>query len=175
MGQRQLLSGSSGAADAGPADCAETTTIDGCGVRGAVISNAFWLREFGGRTKVIGSKLSLDGHPFEILGVTPPSFYGLEVGRNFDIALPLCSEPVLHGEGAWSAASTTWWLAAIGRLNAGWSLSRPPRSSPESRLESTQPLCPLKYDTAARKDYLRFTLSGRACGHGRFSAQRTVC
>ena len=38
----------------------------GCGVRGAVISNAFWLREFGGRTKVIGSKLSLDGLPFEI-------------------------------------------------------------------------------------------------------------
>jgi len=93
----------------------------GCGVRGAVISAAFWQREFGGRSNVIGSKLSLDGHPFEIIGVTAPSFYGLEVGRNFDVALPLCSEPVLHREAAWTADSTTWWLAAIGRLNAGWS------------------------------------------------------
>src|SRR5277367_4344293 len=90
---------------------AESDDYRGCGVRGAVISNAFWLREFGGRSNVVGSKLSLDGHPFEILGVTPPGYYGLEVGRNYDVALPLCSEPVLHREGAWSASSTTWWLA----------------------------------------------------------------
>jgi hypothetical protein len=90
-----------------------------CGIRGAVISNAFWRREFGGRANVIGRKLLLDGHPFEIVGVTPPSFYGLEVGRNFDVVLPLCSEPAIHQEGAWTADPTTWWLAAIGRLNPG--------------------------------------------------------
>ena len=45
--------------------------------------------------------------------MTPPSFYGLEVGRNFDVALPLCSEPVLHGEGGWNADSTTWWLSGF--------------------------------------------------------------
>ena len=138
----------------------------GCGVRGAVISNAFWLRELGGRTNVIGSKLSLDGHPFEILGVTPPSFYGLEVGRNFDIALPLCSEPVVHGEGAWSASSTTWWLAAIGRLNAGWSFKQA-----SAQLAGVAPgiyaaTLPSKYDAAARKDYLRFTLRAEPAATG---------
>jgi hypothetical protein len=131
----------------------------GCGVRGAVISNAFWQREFGGRSKdVIGTKLSLDGHPFEILGVTPPSFYGLEVGRNFDVALPLCSEPVVHGEGAWTADSTTWWLAAIGRLNSGWSFEQA-----STQLAGVAPAIdaatlPAQYDAAARKDYLRFPL-----------------
>jgi len=145
---------------------ADSDDYRGCGVRGAVISNAFWQREFGGRSDVIGSRLSLDGHPFEILGVTPPSFYGLEVGRNFDVALPLCSEPVLHGEGAWTADSTTWWLAAIGRLKAGWSFKRA-----SAQLSGVAPgiyaaTLPAEYDAAARKDYLRFSLHAEPAATG---------
>jgi putative ABC transport system permease protein len=145
---------------------AESDDYRGCGVRGAVISNAFWQREFGGRSNVIGSKLSLDGHPFEILGVTPPSYYGLEVGRNFDVALPLCSEPVLHGEGAWTADSTTWWLAAIGRLKPGWSFRQA-----SAQLSGAAPgifaaTLPPEYDAAERKDYLRFSLHAEPAATG---------
>jgi hypothetical protein len=68
----------------------------GCGVQGAVLSYAFWQREYGGRPDVVGSKLALDGHPFQVIGVAPASFYGLEVGQNFDAALPICSEPVFQ-------------------------------------------------------------------------------
>jgi putative ABC transport system permease protein len=145
---------------------AESDDYRECGVRGAVISNAFWQREFGGRSNVIGSKLSLDGHLFEILGVTPPSYYGLEVGRNFDVALPLCSEPVLHGEGAWTADSTTWWLAAIGRLKPGWSFKQA-----SAQLSGVAPgifaaTLPPEYDAAERKDYLRFSLQAEPAATG---------
>jgi predicted permease len=145
---------------------AESDDYRGCGVRGAVISNAFWQREFGGRSDVIGSKLSLDGHPFEIIGVTPPSYYGLEVGRSFDVALPLCSEPVLHGEGAWTDDSTTWWLAAIGRLKDGWSFKQA-----SAQLSGVAPgiyaaTLPAEYDAAARKDYLRFSLRAEPAATG---------
>jgi putative ABC transport system permease protein len=138
----------------------------GCGIRGAVISNAFWQREFGGRGNVIGRKLSLDGHPFEIVGVTPPSFFGLEVGRNFDVALPLCTEPAIHREGAWTADSTTWWLAAIGRLNQGWTFKRA-----SAELASIAPgiysaTLPAEYDAAARKDYLRYSLTAQPAATG---------
>lgn len=144
----------------------ESDDYRGCGVRGAVISNAFWHREFGGRSAVIGSKLSLGGHPFEILGVTPPGFYGLEVGRNFDVALPLCSEPVLHTEGAWTADSTTWWLDAIGRLRPGWSLKQA-----TAQLSGVAPgifaaTLPAEYDTTARKDYLRFSFRSEPAATG---------
>jgi predicted permease len=145
---------------------AESDDYRGCGVRGAVISNAFWQKEFGGRSDVIGSKLSLDGHPFEIIGVTPPSYYGLEVGRSFDVALPLCSEPVIHGEGAWTNDSTTWWLAAIGRLKAGWSFKQA-----TAQLSGVAPgiyaaTLPAEYDAAARKDYLRFSLRAEPAATG---------
>jgi putative ABC transport system permease protein len=145
---------------------AQSDDYRGCGIRGAIISNAFWQREFGGRANVIGSKLSLDGHPFEIVGVTPPSFYGLEVGRNFDVALPLCSEPAIHGEGAWTADSTTWWLAAIGRLNPGWTFKRA-----SAELASITPgifaaTLPAEYDAAARQDYLRFSLKAEPAATG---------
>ncbi len=145
---------------------AQSDDYRGCGIRGAVISNAFWQREFGGRGNVIGSKLSLDGHPFEIVGVTPPSFFGLEVGRNFDVALPLCTEPAIHREGAWTAGSTTWWLAAIGRLNPGWTFKRA-----SAELASIAPgiysaTLPAEYDAAARKDYLRFSLTAQPAATG---------
>jgi len=125
----------------------------GCGVQGVVISDAFWQREFGGRVNVIGKTLSLDGHPFQIIGVTPPSFSGLEVGLNFDVALPLCSEPAIQG---WTDEVTTWWLAAIGRLKPGWTFERATAqlgAAAPAILEST---LPAEYDAATREKYRRF-------------------
>src|SRR5207237_210373 len=71
------------------------TTADdqrGCGTAGVVISHSFWQREFGGDPAVIGHTLTLDGQSLEIIGVTPASFFGLEIGRSFDVAAPLCAE-----------------------------------------------------------------------------------
>src|SRR6202167_5556217 len=56
----------------------------GCGAQGAVLSYPFWQREFGGRPQALGSKLTLSGQPFQIIGVTQASFYGVDVGQNFD-------------------------------------------------------------------------------------------
>ena len=92
----------------------------GCGVEGAVISDGFWQREFGGRADAIGKTLSLNGQPFQVIGVTPAGFSGLEAGFNFDVAVPLCSEPTVQGDQSWTAGATTWWLAVIGRLKPGW-------------------------------------------------------
>jgi putative ABC transport system permease protein len=72
----------------------------GCGSPPAVISYSFWQREYGGGPDAVGRMISLDGHSFEIVGITPPSFTGIDVGRQFDVAVPLCSEPLMHGESA---------------------------------------------------------------------------
>ncbi len=91
----------------------------GCGASTAVISYSFWQHEYGGKADAIGKQVSLDGYPFQIVGVTPPSFFGTIVGRTFGVAIPLCSEPLLHGEDAWTPHKDTWWLVMNGRLKPG--------------------------------------------------------
>jgi putative ABC transport system permease protein len=130
--------------------------VKGCGIQGAVISYGFWQREYGGGADVIGRAVSLDRHAFQIIGVTPQTFTGLEVGRKFDVAVPLCSETALHADDAWSNSDTTWWLNAIGRLKPGWS-----RELAMAQLATAAPgifstTLPGKYDPVEKKAYLNF-------------------
>ena len=96
----------------------------GCGSAGAVISNSFWKHEYAGENSVLGRTLSIGHHPFEIIGVTPADFYGVEVGRYFDVAVPLCAEPVINGEYNQLNVPQGWWLTAMGRLKPGWTRER---------------------------------------------------
>jgi putative ABC transport system permease protein len=96
----------------------------GCGAPGAVISYAFWQHEYGGQGSALGGKLMLDGHPFAIVGITPPGFFGVEMGRSFDVAVPLCSEPTVRGEESLLDMRHGYWIASMGRLKPGWTLER---------------------------------------------------
>jgi putative ABC transport system permease protein len=94
----------------------------GCEPR-VVLSHAFWQREFGGDRAVVGRTLSLDAHAAEIIGVAPAGFTGLDVGRGFDVAVPICATPMIQGVNRLDSA-TEWWLVVIGRLKAGWTFER---------------------------------------------------
>ncbi len=94
----------------------------GCAPR-VVLSHAFWTREMGGDPRAIGRTLTLDSRQAEVIGVTPAGFSGLDVGRGFDVAVPLCVEPAINS-GNRLMSATDWWLVAIGRLKPGWTLER---------------------------------------------------
>ncbi len=96
----------------------------GCASPGVVISHAFWQREFGGQASVIGRKLTLDQHPFEVIGVTPPGFYGVEIGRSYDLAIPLCAAQIFSPDRNGVDHRNVWWLAIMGRLKPGWTVER---------------------------------------------------
>jgi len=66
-----------------------------------VISYAFWPRQFGGEASAVGSKLTVNYQPVEVIGIAPASFTGLEVGRGFDVAVPICSQAALWIGGNW--------------------------------------------------------------------------
>jgi putative ABC transport system permease protein len=97
----------------------------GCGAPGTVISHAFWQREFAGDAGVVGRSIKLDGRPVTILGVTPPGFFGVEVGNRFDVAVPICADPLFSEDGKGRIPSRrSWWLSAIGRLKPGGTIER---------------------------------------------------
>ena len=85
----------------------------------AVISYGFWQDHFGGAPNALGSTLSLNHHPFQIIGVSSPGFYGLDVGTKFDIAIPICSAPVFDGQHSRVDARSWWWLAIMARVMPG--------------------------------------------------------
>jgi hypothetical protein len=66
----------------------------------AVISDEFWRTHFGRATDVIGKPLALGTATFTIIGVTPEGFFGPDVGRRFDIVVPIATEQVLSGANA---------------------------------------------------------------------------
>jgi len=64
----------------------------------AVISYSFWQRRYGGEAGAIGRSLVIERVPYTIIGVTPPEFFGTEVGRAFEVAIPLGTEPLIRGK-----------------------------------------------------------------------------
>jgi putative ABC transport system permease protein len=96
----------------------------GCGSAGAAISNSFWQREYGGERSAIGQHLIINRHPVAIIGVTSADFYGVEMGRYFDIAVPVCAEPAINGENSPLQNRSGWWLSVMGRLKPGWNVER---------------------------------------------------
>ncbi len=85
----------------------------------AVISYGFWQDHFAGASSALGATLSLNHHPFQIVGVSSPGFYGLDVGNKFDIAIPICSATVFDGKDSRLDARSWWWLAIMGRIKPG--------------------------------------------------------
>ncbi len=137
----------------------------GCGLPGAVISYAFWQREFGGTTSVLGRKVILEYHPVDIIGVTPQGFNGLVVGQSFDVALPICSQPTL-ADYSYLVDGNIWWLTVMGRLKPGWTLNRAGThlsAISEGIFEAT---LPSNYPRANVKEYLSYKLIAYPAGTG---------
>ena len=138
----------------------------GCGAPAVVISYPFWQREFGGDAQAVGKKLSLDGHPVEIVGVSPPDFFGVEVGRNFDVAVPLCAEPWINGENSHMAKRHHWWLAVIGRLKPGWTVTRADAQAKAMSAQIFESTVPPNYRPDSAKYYRQFKLFASPAGSG---------
>jgi putative ABC transport system permease protein len=106
---------------------APTDDVRGGGRDGAVavISYEFWQRRFGGAGDVIGSPLVVERVPLTIVGVTPPGFFGTEVGRAFDVAVPVQLETMVRAEGSriFSPQRSFAALTIMVRLKPGQSIS----------------------------------------------------
>lgn len=89
----------------------------------AVLSHSFWQREYGGRASAIGGKLTIGGHPFEIIGVAPAWFTGVEVGLQFDVAVPIVAQATINEQSALDDRHS-WWVGIFARLKPGVSLQQ---------------------------------------------------
>jgi predicted permease len=138
----------------------------GCGMPGVVISYGFWQREFGGRDSVIGSKLFIQDHPTEIIGITPPRFDGLEVGKTFNIALPLCSLPSYFPDNDTLRRTDYSFLTVMGRVRPGWRLTQAKDQLASISAAIFQATLPAGYEASSYNDYLKFRLAAYPAANG---------
>jgi predicted permease len=140
----------------------------------AVLSYAFWQRRYAGSAAVTQQEISLEGHSFPIVGVTPPSFYGVSVGDQFDVAIPVCTEPILHGENSRITGKNpreSWWLSIIGRLKPGWDMKRATAQLSVIMPAVLNETIPPQYDADGVKHYLAYKLDAQPAANG-FSSLR---
>ena len=86
----------------------------------AVLSHRAWQGTYGGDPTVVGATFVVEGHPFTVIGVAPPGFFGETLRSDPpDIWIPVQQEPMIRGEGALLHQSVSAWLRMIGRLRPG--------------------------------------------------------
>src|SRR5262245_49067432 len=102
----------------------EADDVRGGGADGpaAVISYGFWQRNYGGSADAIGRTLTIERVPYTIVGVTPADFFGPDVGRAFDVAIPIGTEPLIRGRESALDQKWWWWLTVMVRLKPGQSI-----------------------------------------------------
>src|SRR6185436_10774827 len=88
----------------------------------AVISYRYWQSKYSGAADVIGQTVTIERVPYTIIGVTPPEFFGIEVGRTFDIAIPFGTEPLIRGKESALDKRSYWWLSVGVRLKTNQSV-----------------------------------------------------
>jgi predicted permease len=86
----------------------------------AVLSHRVWQTRYGGDPSVVGSAFFVEGHPFTVIGVAPPGFFGETLRSDPpDIWIPVQQEPLIDGGGALLHQSVAAWLRMMGRLRPG--------------------------------------------------------
>jgi predicted permease len=79
----------------------------------AVIDYGYWQRRFGGSPDVLGTSITLGPRTYTVVGVTPPTFSGLQPGRHVELTTPIAEGSRILRDGQ------AWWSEAVARLRPG--------------------------------------------------------
>ncbi len=85
----------------------------------AVVSDRLWKKQFDRSPTVVGSKLRVGDQTFEIIGVAPRHFFGVEIGKFVDVWTPIAMAPPEYLQN-----DHFFWLQTIGRLHPGVSVAQ---------------------------------------------------
>jgi putative ABC transport system permease protein len=140
----------------------------------AVISYALWQRRFGGSGVIVGTPLVVERVPFTIIGVTPPAFFGAEIGRAFDVALPMNAEPLIRGKDSRIGPERGFYgLTVLLRLKPDQSIDAANAVVVGMQPQIREAAMPSTLPPLAQKEFLKeaFTLVPAAFGTSRLRAR----
>jgi predicted permease len=84
----------------------------------AVLSYGFWRRRFGADPGIVGRTIDLNTIPVTVLGVSPPSFDGLEIGQPPDLMAPIAMQAQIQMQRSYLESNNEW-LTLVARVKPG--------------------------------------------------------
>lgn len=119
----------------------------------AVISFQVWQGKYGSDPSVVGATYDVNGHPFTIVGVAPPGFFGAKIASADmpDFWLPLATEPLIAAATSRLKNPRLAWLALIGRARPD---TNPKTLEAQLQVELHQWLTSHRADMTAQEDAL---------------------
>jgi predicted permease len=87
-----------------------------------VLSYQAWQGEYAGDSTIVGSTIFIQTHPFTVIGIAPPGFFGDRVGDTPDLWLPIQTEPYVRGPSSILHHGDSHWLYLVGRVRPGQSI-----------------------------------------------------
>ena len=87
----------------------------------AVMSYHIWQEKYASDPSVVGASYQINGHPFTVIGVAAPGFYGAKLASwgMPDFWLPVTTEPLIDGDTARLKRPNGNFLDVIGRARPG--------------------------------------------------------
>jgi predicted permease len=85
----------------------------------AVLSHGYWRSRFAADPNIIGTTVTVNGHPYSVVGVARPGFDGVEVGRQSQVFVPIMMKAQITP--TWNALDERlWrWVRVFARLRPG--------------------------------------------------------
>lgn len=86
----------------------------------AVLGYNYWRSKLGSDPGIVGQTLSVNGHPFQVIGIAPEGFQSAVWGQVPDLFVPMSMlEQAIPGVGGRLEDHTDRWMNIVGRLKAG--------------------------------------------------------
>jgi putative ABC transport system permease protein len=85
-----------------------------------VISHHYWQTHLESDASVVGQTISINGSPYQVIGVSPPKFQSAIWGQIPDVFVPMSMlDQVIPGKGKRLQDHTDRWMNVLGRLKPG--------------------------------------------------------
>ncbi len=85
----------------------------------AVLGFGLWKRSFGGDPNIINKTILVNKHPYTVIGIAPPQFYGIDVSQRSDLYVPMCMKADVVEDARLLTDRLDHWASLIARMQPG--------------------------------------------------------
>jgi len=89
-----------------------------------IVSEDFWRTQLNGADAALGQTVTINRHPFTVVGVMPANFSGVNVRERYNLWIPISMYQQVETDTGWYTARRALFLTVVGRIAKSGSLQQ---------------------------------------------------